>query len=66
MVRSNRIRPATRNRGLARRASNVLPGSKKMPVSVSPVDISGPVVAGVLGISIGSLIGILLRTNGRV
>jgi hypothetical protein len=63
---TNRIIPATRNRGLARRDSNVRDGSKKMPVRVSAVDISGPVVAGVLGTTIGSLIGILLRKNGRV
>src|SRR6185369_14546007 len=55
-ARTNRIIPATRKRGLARRASNVLDGSKKMPVRVSAVDISTP-VAGVFG----SLIGFLLR-----
>src|SRR5678816_939155 len=55
-ARANRIIPATRKRGLTRRASNVLDGSKKMPVRVSAVDISAP-VAGVFG----SLIGFLLR-----
>jgi hypothetical protein len=53
-VRINTRRPATRNRGLARRASNVLDGSKKIPVRVSAVDISAP-VAGVLGGAYGSL-----------
>src|SRR5678816_4122346 len=53
---ANNISPATRNRGLARRASNVLEGSKKMPVKVSAVDISTP-VADVFG----SLIDFLLR-----
>src|ERR1700749_1465540 len=33
---------ATRKRGRARSASKVRPGSKKMPVSVSGVDICGP------------------------
>jgi hypothetical protein len=66
MDRTNRIMPATRKRGLARSDSKVLDGSKKMPVRVSAVDISGPVVAGVLGTTIGSLIGILLRKNGKV
>ena len=51
---TNRIRPATRNRGRARRASKVLDGSKKMPLRVSGVDISGP-DAVVLGGVIGSL-----------
>jgi hypothetical protein len=63
-VKIRTIKPATRNRGRTRRASNVLDGSKKMPVRVSPVDISGPVGADALGGAIGSLIGILLRING--
>jgi hypothetical protein len=46
---ASRIRAATRNRGLARNASNVLDGSKKMPVRVSAVDISGPEGADVGG-----------------
>jgi hypothetical protein len=49
------IRAATRKRGLARRASNVLDGSKKTPVSVSAVDISGPVGADVVGVANDSL-----------
>jgi predicted metal-dependent peptidase len=65
-AKANRIRPATRQRGLARKDSKVRDGSKKMPVRVSAVDISGPVVAGALGTAIGSLIDILLRKNGRV
>jgi hypothetical protein len=67
VARIKRIRPATRNRGRARRASNVLDGSKKTPVRVSAVDISGPVGAvGADGGANESLIGILLRINGRV
>jgi hypothetical protein len=58
------IRAATRNRGRARRASNVLDGSKKTPVKVSPVDISAPV--GADGGANESLISILLRIDGRV
>src|SRR5262245_4667267 len=57
---SNRMTPATRNRGRARRASNVLEGSKKMPVRVSAVDISDSLDAAVPGIVNGSLIGFLL------
>jgi hypothetical protein len=61
LASTNRIRPATRNRGLTRRASNVLDGSKKTPVKVSAVDISGAVGADVLGDAIESLIITLLR-----
>jgi hypothetical protein len=54
-VMINMIRAATRNRGLERKASNVLDGSKKTPLRVSAVDISGPVGADVFGNAIGSL-----------
>jgi hypothetical protein len=63
----SRITAATRNRGRERRDSNVRDGSKKTPVRVSAVDISGPVGAvGADGGANDSLIRILLRIEGRV